>query len=138
MYEGSAQEFVDEGIAPNLEHAIEIVKELRKHRLPPISRRQNNDRYVAQLKDEEFRGLFRMDRELFFSDIQQKVEVDGLQEAPYKAFATSVNCVFERFVEYVRMSFLHLRQFTLNLKLSYHKHPRPTTISNFRKAIFFN
>ena len=42
MYEGSAQEFVDEGIAPNLEHAIEIVKELRKHRLPPISRRQNN------------------------------------------------------------------------------------------------
>ena len=68
MYEGSAQEFVDEGIGPNLEHAIEIVKELRKHRLPPISRRQNNDRYVAQLKDEE-RGLFRIDRELFFSDI---------------------------------------------------------------------
>ena len=72
----------------------------------------------------------------FFSDIQQKVEVDGLQEAPYKAFATSVNGVFERFVEYVQMSLLHLRQFTLNLKLSYHKHPRPTTISNFRKAIF--
>ena len=86
MYEGSAQEFVDESIAPNLEHAIEIVKDLRKHRLPPISRRQNNDRYVAQLKDEEFHRLFRMDRELF-SEIQQKVEDHFKKNGKYQGSA---------------------------------------------------
>ena len=63
-----------EATVPNLDHAIEMVKELRKHRLPLFFCRQNSDRYVAQLTPIEFRGLFRMDRELF-SNILEKTEL---------------------------------------------------------------
>ena len=72
-YTSSAQDFIEEGIAPDLQHAIEMVKELRKHRLPLIFCQQNSDRYVDQLTPLEFRGLFRMDRQLF-DDIHRKLE----------------------------------------------------------------
>ena len=64
-YTSTAQEFVDEGVAPDLQYAIEMLKELRKHQLPLIFCQQNSDRYVDQLTLLEFRGLFRMDRQLF-------------------------------------------------------------------------
>ena len=64
-YTSTAQEFVEEGVAPDLEYAIEMLKELRKHRLPLIFCQQNSDRCVDQLNPPEFRGLFRMNRQLF-------------------------------------------------------------------------
>jgi hypothetical protein len=62
MHQTAVQDFFDEGTVPNLDHAIEMVKELRKHRLPLFFCRENSDRYVAQLTPIEFRGLFRIDR----------------------------------------------------------------------------
>ena len=59
-YTSTAQEFVEERVAPDLQHAVEMVKELRKHRLPLIFCQQNSDRYVDQLTPLDFRGFFCM------------------------------------------------------------------------------
>jgi hypothetical protein len=73
-YENMAKDFVTEGIAPDLRNAIEMVTELRKHRVPLIFCQENSDRYTRQLTTLEFRGLFRMDQELF-NEVEQKLEV---------------------------------------------------------------
>jgi hypothetical protein len=60
-----AQQLVDAKIAPNLEEALIMVKDDRKHRPPLDYCRDTAEKYIKQLTPEEYRGLFRMSEQLF-------------------------------------------------------------------------
>ena len=62
MHQTAVQVFFDEGTVSNLDHAIEMVKELGSIVCHCFFCRENSDRYVAQLTPIEFRGLFGIDR----------------------------------------------------------------------------
>jgi hypothetical protein len=86
-----AQDLVDNNIAPNLEEALIMVKDGRKHRPGLGYCRDAADRYINQLNHDEYRGLFRMSEQLF-EDVLTKVSAH-FSEAWSKLLKCAVYCI---------------------------------------------
>ena len=91
MHDIAAETLVDTGKAEDLNAAKEILRVNGvKHRPSLDWCRNNSERYIAQLNDQEFRGLFRMSRDKFDEILGHmtfyfpKVHVAGKAPIPVK------------------------------------------------------